>query len=198
MVHTGRHHALDRTGSSRSSSVTSRIVACRRTPLESLSLQTVVYNLISWESITNTPAWLEKQIPTVLSKNAFRKKISLNTYDAESITQAYCYLVSAVSFSLALKYAGTWNEPTASIIVRLRWQEATQDLCFACRELTSNNFKCSSIGQQILLTTTAIRTSPTMRHWNSSFQLWFSLWQWSVAARCFDWHVLVLWLGDGW
>ena len=25
--------------------------------------QTVVYNLISWESIRNTPEWIEKQIP---------------------------------------------------------------------------------------------------------------------------------------
>jgi anaphase-promoting complex subunit 1 len=77
----------------------------------------VVYNLISWETVRNTKDWLDKQIPTVLSQNAFRKKISLNTYDAESITQAYCYLVSGVCFSLALKYAGTWNEQTANIIV---------------------------------------------------------------------------------
>ena len=82
--------------------------------------QTVVYNLISWESITNTPEWIDKQIPTILSKNAFRKKISLNAYDSESITQAYCYLVSAVCFSLALKYAGTWNEQTATVIVTIR------------------------------------------------------------------------------
>lgn len=78
-----------------------------------------MYNLISWESISNTSEWLEKQIPTDLSKNAFHTKVSLNTYDAESITQAYCYLVSGVCFSLALKYAGTWNEKTANIIVRL-------------------------------------------------------------------------------
>jgi anaphase-promoting complex subunit 1 len=77
-----------------------------------------VYNLISWESIKNTPDWIEKQIPLILSKNAFRIKISFNTYDAESITQAYCYLVSGVCFSLALKYAGTWNEQTANIIVK--------------------------------------------------------------------------------
>ncbi len=64
----------------------------------------------------NTPEWIDKQIPIILSKNAFRIKISLNTYDAESITQAYCYLVSGVCFSLALKYAGTWNEQTANII----------------------------------------------------------------------------------
>lgn len=81
-----------------------------------LLLRTVVYNLIAWESITNTSEWLEKQIPKMLSQNAFKKKISLNTYDAESITQAYCYLVSGVCFSLALKYAGTWNEKTATII----------------------------------------------------------------------------------
>jgi len=88
--------------------------------------KTVVYNLISWESITNTPEWIERQIPVVLSKNAFRTKISLNTYDAESLTQAYCYLVSGVCFSLALKYAGTWNEQTANIIVREKHQEHSQ------------------------------------------------------------------------
>jgi hypothetical protein len=65
----------------------------------------------------NTPDWLERQIPLALSQNAFRRKISLNSFDAESITQAYCYLVSGVCFSLALKYAGTWNESTANIIV---------------------------------------------------------------------------------
>ncbi|CAF5084934.1 unnamed protein product, partial [Rotaria sp. Silwood1] len=81
-----------------------------------LLLRTVVYNLISWESITNTTEWIEKQIPVALSKNAFQTEPSLNTYDAESITQAYCYLVSGVCFSLALKYAGTWNEQTANII----------------------------------------------------------------------------------
>ncbi|CAF3891883.1 unnamed protein product, partial [Rotaria magnacalcarata] len=81
-----------------------------------LLLRTVVYNLISWESITNTSEWIEKQIPTDLSKNAFHVKISVNTFDSESITQAYCYLVSGVCFSLALKYAGTWNEETANII----------------------------------------------------------------------------------
>ncbi|UJR26009.1 hypothetical protein I4U23_007355 [Adineta vaga] len=81
-----------------------------------LLLRTVVYNLISWESIDNTSEWIDKQIPIVLSQNAFRSKISINTYDSESITQAYCYLVSGVCFSLALKYAGTWNEQTATII----------------------------------------------------------------------------------
>ncbi|CAF3428235.1 unnamed protein product [Rotaria socialis] len=81
-----------------------------------LLLRTVVYNLISWESITNTHEWIEKQIPTDLSKNAFHVKISVNTFDSESITQAYGYLVSGVCFSLALKYAGTWNEETANII----------------------------------------------------------------------------------
>lgn len=81
------------------------------------SLKTVVYNLISWDSINNTDEWIERQIPLELSKNAFKMKTCLNNYDAESITQAYCYLVSGVCFSLALKYAGTWNEKTANIIV---------------------------------------------------------------------------------
>ena len=117
-----------------------------------------MYNLISWESITNTSEWIEKQIPTDLSKNAFQTKISINTYDSESITQAYCYLVSGVCFSLALKYAGTWNEPTANIIVNspfflfcLTKQIESYFFCFLSRELILNNFKFILIVQQIML-----------------------------------------------
>ena len=99
----------------------SKLISFSRCFDRDFCFQTVVYNLISWRSINNTSDWIENQIPRTLSDNAFRAKISSNTYDAESITQAYCYLVSGVCFSLALKYAGTWNEQTANLIVSWNW-----------------------------------------------------------------------------
>lgn len=134
--------------------------------------QTVVYNLISWRSISNTPDWLAKQIPVDLSENAFRTKISSNTYDVESITQAYCYLVSGVCFSLALKYAGTWNEQTANIIVNfIALFYMRKMICFFfCREIILNNFKSISIVQLIKQKMMLIVMHQIIPRLNSSFQ----------------------------
>ncbi|CAF0874777.1 unnamed protein product [Didymodactylos carnosus] len=87
-----------------------------------LLLRAVVYNLITWDKIESTNVWFDQQIPEALRQNAFRNssitkmKTSINAYDPESITQAYCYLVSGLCFSLALKYAGTWDKQTTKLI----------------------------------------------------------------------------------
>ena len=162
-------------------------------------LQTVVYNLITWESIVNTPEWIEKQIPTILSQNAFRSKIALNTYDAESITQAYCYLVSGVCFSLALKYAGTWNEQTANIIVNLilfwiRWKD--EDRFF--REIISNNFKFISIDQLTMWKVSRILMPRIVPRWNLLYPHWFFHWPWFEEAQSLQEKIFCVILGDGW
>ena len=152
MVHARWYYALDWIDSTRSSSFTGTL---RKISIRNHSFhfsQTVVYNLISWESIDNTSEWIDKQIPTVLTKNAFRSKISINTYDAESITQAYCYLVSGVCFSLALKYAGTWNEQTANIIV-------------SYLESDSNNKWHTFIVENIFQTISSLYRSSSWLHW---------------------------------
>ncbi|CAF0779487.1 unnamed protein product, partial [Didymodactylos carnosus] len=86
-----------------------------------LLLRAVVYNLITWDKIENSHAWFDQQIPEALRQNAFhisttKLKTPINAYDPESITQAYCYLISGLCFSLALKYAGTWDKETTILI----------------------------------------------------------------------------------
>ncbi len=129
----------------------------------------------------NKSEWIDKQIPTILSKNAFRIKISLNTYDAESITQAYCYLVSGVCFSLALKYAGTWNEQTANIIVNFISEKMIDDfffLSFFLREIILNNFKFISIVRLIMWKMIQIVMHRIVLPWNLFYQHWFFRLQW--------------------
>lgn len=84
-----------------------------------LLLRTLAKGLIMWSSIEPSKEWIDSHIPPVVSQYAFRKLDEPNPrIDYETISQAYCNIVSGAALVLGLKFAGTANEDAFKVILK--------------------------------------------------------------------------------
>ncbi|XP_054169065.1 anaphase-promoting complex subunit 1-like [Oppia nitens] len=77
-----------------------------------IMMRTISKGLILWSSIQPTKEWVESHMPSIVSENAFQRNPNETNYrlDYETMSQAYCNIVSGACFALALKYAGSANQ----------------------------------------------------------------------------------------
>ena len=74
-------------------------------------LRTLCKALIMWSNIRPTKEWVESHMPSIVSDNAFQRNPNETNdrLDYETMSQAYCNIVSGACFALSLRYAGSAN-----------------------------------------------------------------------------------------
>jgi anaphase-promoting complex subunit 1 len=83
-------------------------------------LKVLCKNLILWDSIKPTVAWIESQIPDIIRfifnepkieniEKQYQTRVSIDEIDFSSIAVLHTYLLSGALFSLGFKYAGSGN-----------------------------------------------------------------------------------------
>lgn len=84
-----------------------------------LLLRTLAKGLIMWSSIVPSKEWIDSHLPSVVANYAFRKLDDPNPrIDYETVSQAYCNIVSGAALVLGLKFAGTGNESAFKVILK--------------------------------------------------------------------------------
>ena len=76
-----------------------------------LLLRTLSKGLILWDSIEPTKDWIDSHVPQIVAENALRKpEDNYPRIDYETMSQAYCNIITGACMALGLKFAGSSNE----------------------------------------------------------------------------------------
>ena len=76
-----------------------------------LMLRTLSKGLILWDSIEPTKEWINSHVPQIVAENALRKpEDNYPRIDYETMSQAYCNIITGACMVLGLKFAGSSNE----------------------------------------------------------------------------------------
>ncbi|ESO93615.1 hypothetical protein LOTGIDRAFT_232653 [Lottia gigantea] len=78
-----------------------------------LMLRTLSRGLVLWDAVVPTQEWVSSNIPEIVSKYAFKENVEINydvNIDYETMSQAYCSLITGAFMVLGLKFAGSANQ----------------------------------------------------------------------------------------
>jgi anaphase-promoting complex subunit 1 len=74
-----------------------------------LMLRTLAKGLVMWGQVRATKVWVDSHVPPIVAENALRRDGHLFNprIDYETMSQAYCNIVSGACMAMALRYAGS-------------------------------------------------------------------------------------------